>query len=295
MSRAHANPDLAVAPGIVTRISVRAAVCTVVAALAAGGMATPAQAAAGTPVAAVRAIAQPSFHVVRPGQTLLSIARQRQLRWRDLARWNSIRAPYRVYIDEILRLTRPAAKLPSFRTMIHIVTPEMINWNPQKGCPVGPGELRRIWVSYIDFNGNYHDGSIIIHRLYAVPAQKVFQTLYNRRFRIQAMSPMSINMPGFTDYSIVTAGYNCRRVSGSTTWSQHAYGTAIDINPVQNPMVRGASVSPATGAGYVIRSAYRRGMVHGSGAVTAFTANGFFWGGRWNSLQDYMHFSTTNR
>jgi hypothetical protein len=249
-----------------------------------------------TGVAAARAAAgKPSFHVVRPGQTLVSIARQRGTRWRNLAVWNGIRPPYRVYVDEILRLARPPARLQGFRTMIHIVTPGMVNWDPAKDCPVPPADLRKLWVSYLDFNGNYHDGSIIVHKKHAVRTQKVFQTLYNRRFRIQAMSPMDVNMPGFTDYSVVTAGYSCRTVSGSNTLSQHAYGYAIDINPVQNPMIRGRSISPAAGAGYVRRSAYRRGMVHARGAVTAFTGNGFFWGGRWNSLKDYMHFSTTNR
>jgi len=101
---------------------------------------------------------------------------------------------------------------------------------------------------------------------------------------------MSVNMPGETDMGIVTAGYNCRRIAGTATWSEHAYGTAVDINPLQNPMIRGRRAAP-----YLNRSRYLIGMLHPDGAARAFTQNGFGWGGRWSSLKDYMHFSTTNR
>jgi hypothetical protein len=93
----------------------------------------------------------------------------------------------------------------------------------------------------------------------------------------------------------VTAGYNCRPVAGTDVWSQHAYGLAIDLNPVQNPMLRGTSVTPAGSGAYLDRSRYLIGMVHAEGAAQAFIRNGYFWGGQWHSLKDYMHFSPTNR
>jgi hypothetical protein len=95
--------------------------------------------------------------------------------------------------------------------------------------------------------------------------------------------------------SIVTAGYQCRRVAGTKTWSEHSYGRAIDLNPLQNPMVRGSYLDPPGSALWLRRSRYLIGMVHAEGAVRAFTAQGFAWGGRWRSLKDYMHFSPTNR
>ena len=45
----------------------------------------------------------------------------------------------------------------------------------------------------------------------------------------------------------MTSAFNCRTVSGTTTWSTHAYGTAVDINPVENPYVRGDAVQPSAG------------------------------------------------
>ena len=90
-----------------------------------------------------------------------------------------------------------------------------------------------------------------------------------------------------------TSGFNCRFVGGTSRWSMHAYGEAIDVNPVENPYVRGGTVSPARGRAYVDRSSYRPGMaVTGGVLVRAFAAAGWAWG---ESFGDYQHFSTTGR
>ncbi|MFI5891991.1 M15 family metallopeptidase [Actinoplanes sp. NPDC051513] len=241
------------------------------------------------------ALARAVWHVVAPGETMASIARDFGLRASDIGRWNQIVPPYPVHVDETLRLTPPLSPLPAWQSRIELVTPEMVGWNPASKCPVPPAMLRKVWVSYIDLQGAYHDGSIIVHRDVALRVQQIFFTLFRWRFRIMAMAPMSVNMPGGTNMGIVTAGYHCRPVGGTDVWSEHAFGTAVDINPLQNPMIRNGSVSPAGGAYYLNRRRYLIGMVHAEGAARAFTANGYFWGGQWRSLKDYMHFSVTNR
>ena len=234
------------------------------------------------------------WHVVAPGETMQGIATTFGLSAADIGRWNQIVAPYPVHVDETLRLTAPLTPLPPWQTRIELVTPGMVNWNPADKCPVPPSALRKVWVSYIDLQGRYHDGSIIVHRDVALGVQRTFFTLFRWRYRIMAMAPMSVNMPGETNMGLVTAGYNCRPVSGTSVWSEHAYGTAIDINPLQNPMIRGGWIAPASRT-YLDRSRYLIGMIHPEGAGRAFTANGYFWGGQWNNLKDYMHFSVTNR
>ncbi|MCU7726148.1 M15 family metallopeptidase [Actinoplanes sp. KI2] len=248
----------------------------------------PAPLLAGRPAAAATV-----WHVVAPGETMASIARDFGLNTAALGRWNQIVAPYPVHIDATLRLNPPAAPLPAWRTRIEPVTPGMVNWKPIVGCPVPPSELRRVWVSYIDLRGAYHDGSIIVRRDVAARVQTIFLTLFRWRYRIMAMAPMSVNMPGETDMGIVTAGYNCRPIAGTRVWSEHAYGTAIDINPLQNPMTRVGSRDG--GSPYLDRSRHLIGMIHPDGAARAFTENGYFWGGQWHTLKDYMHFSVTNR
>ncbi|MEU4242851.1 M15 family metallopeptidase [Actinoplanes sp. NPDC026619] len=235
------------------------------------------------------------WHVVAPGETLYSIARAARLRVADIGRWNQIVPPYPVHVDETLRLTPPRVQLQDWRTRVELVSPATVNWRAADRCPVPPAALRKVWVSYIDLQGNYHDGSLVVHRDVVTRVQKIFFTLFRWRYRIMAMAPMSVNMPGETNMGIVTAGYNCRPVGGTSVWSEHAYGTAIDINPLQNPMIRGGSVSPAGGSSYLNRRSYKIGMIHPEGAARAFTANGYFWGGGWRSLKDYMHFSVTNR
>jgi hypothetical protein len=93
-----------------------------------------------------------------------------------------------------------------------------------------------------------------------------------------------------------TSAFNCRYVAGTTRWSEHAYGRAIDINPIQNPYVSGSYVSPAAGRAYADRSRRAPGMIHaGDVVVRAFASIGWKWGGYWRSSKDYQHFSSTGR
>jgi hypothetical protein len=244
-------------------------------------------------VAGAPSAAAPPYHVVRPGETIRSIARAYRIRRRDLRAWNSIRSPNQPRPDGVLHLGRPATgRLTGWRSWAERVTPGAVNWDPRKRCPVPPFALRKVWVTYIDFYGVPHRGSIIVHWRIVLRTRRAFRALYRMRFRIQGMSPMTRNAPYISDMSRVTAGYNCRRVGGTHTWSQHAYGMAIDVNPLQNPVVRGGRIlSPVGGAEFRRRGPYRRGMMHAGGAVRAFTRQGFHWGGWWIDLQDHMHFS----
>ena len=236
-----------------------------------------------------------TWHVVGHGETMAGIARTYRLRVADLGRWNQIVAPYPVHVDETLRLTRPATPLPAWRTRSELVTPLSVGWDPRKRCPLAPVNLRRVWVSYLDFRGAYHEGSIVVHKYLVAATQRSFLTLFRWRYRIMAMEPFAVNTPGHAVRSAATTGYECRRAAGSTTWSEHAYGRAIDLNPLQNPMILGKEIIPPGGVLWLRRDRYKIGMVHAEGAVRALTANGFSWGGRWKYTKDYQHFSPSNR
>ncbi len=90
-----------------------------------------------------------------------------------------------------------------------------------------------------------------------------------------------------------TSAFNCRYVDGTTRWSNHAYGRAIDVNPIENPYVTSSgTTSHRASAPYLRRSPVRRGMaVEGGPLVAAFAAAGWGWGGRWSGAKDYQHFS----
>jgi D-alanyl-D-alanine carboxypeptidase len=82
-------------------------------------------------------------------------------------------------------------------------------------------------------------------------------------------------------------------VAGTDRWSEHAYGHAIDLNPVENPYADSDGyVSPPAGAPYLDRSRRVPGLIHRGGpVVTAFADAGWEWGGNWPWPKDYQHFS----
>ena len=170
------------------------------------------------------------------------------------------------------------------------------SWHP--GCPVAIHDLRLLRLDYWGFDRTVHRGRLIVHRRQARDVRRVFAKLFYLQFPIRRMR--LIDAYGGSDHRSMeannTSAFNCRFVAGTTTWSMHAYGKAIDINPVRNPYVSGSHVSPAVGARYADRSLDAKGMIHdGDAVVRAFAAEGWGWGGNWASPKDYQHFSANGR
>jgi hypothetical protein len=89
-----------------------------------------------------------------------------------------------------------------------------------------------------------------------------------------------------------TGAFVCRASTGSTYFSQHAYGLAIDVNSFQNPYAKGRVLLPELASSYLARGRVRAGMVTADGPVVrAFARVGWEWGGSWRHSKDYMHFS----
>ncbi len=167
------------------------------------------------------------------------------------------------------------------------------------GCPVGTGDLRLLTLTYRGFDGAVHLGELVVHEDHALGVVGVFKMLFEAGFPIQRMKLVD-EYQGDDDASMEannTSAFNCRLVTGSDdTWSQHSYGWAIDINPVQNPYVNDGTVLPPAGTAYLDRTDVRKGMViDGDEVVAAFASIGWEWGGDWVSLKDYQHFSATGR
>jgi hypothetical protein len=170
-----------------------------------------------------------------------------------------------------------------------------LSWRP--GCPVPIEDLRLLTLTHWGFDRRVHTGEMVIHEDEARPVVRVFRTLFRARFPIKRMELID-EYGGDDDRSMAannTSAFNCRAVTGGSGWSQHAYGWAIDINPIQNPYItNNGTVLPPQGAAYVDRSRKVRGMVHdGDVVVRAFAAIGWEWGGHYQSVKDYQHFSAT--
>jgi hypothetical protein len=171
------------------------------------------------------------------------------------------------------------------------------------GCPVPLSRLRLLTVSYWDFDGHAQTGQLVVHRNAAAPLARVFRRLYELRFRIRHLSVEEAYGPRRArpvDRD-VTDSFECRRAvpspcSGGTstgTWSEHAYGLAVDLNPIENPYVGCGRSRERASLPYFNRSRVRRGMVTAA-VVEAFRSIGWGWGGSWyGSTKDYMHFSAS--
>jgi len=189
---------------------------------------------------------------------------------------------------------------PRFTASVSPVRWSDVRFSYRTGCPVGPPDLRLVRLSYWGFDGRPHSGSLVVHRRVAADVAMVFRRLYDVRFPIRRMVPVAAYR-GSDDASMAadnTSAFNCRRAVGSTTgrWSQHAYGLALDVNPVENPYLLGSRILPPAGWRYADRALDRPGMAVGGGVlVEAFAAIGWRWGGGWTGSPDYQHFSSTGR
>jgi len=172
-----------------------------------------------------------------------------------------------------------------------------VSWH--RGCPVSLDDLRLVRARYVGFDGRSHAGRIVVHREVARDVVTVLRRLYAARFPIRRMVP--VDAYGGSDFRSIeadnTSAFNCRYVDGSTRWSEHAYGRAIDLNPIENPYVTSSgTTSHAASRPYLRRASYRPGMaVEGGVVVRAFDTVGWGWGGRWSGARDYQHFSASGR
>jgi hypothetical protein len=193
-----------------------------------------------------------------------------------------------------------AAPVPPFVSSAARVETRELPWSWRPGCPVAPARLRRVRVAYWGFDGRRRLGEVVVHEDAVTAVTGAFRRLYAVRFPLRRVQPVDA-YHGSDDASMAadnTSAFNCRAAvaSGPTRWSEHAYGRAIDVNPLENPYVAGGRILPPAGRAYLDRSRPRAGMaVEGGALVRAFDAVGWRWGGRWHGSRDYQHFSPSGR
>jgi hypothetical protein len=187
---------------------------------------------------------------------------------------------------------------PPFAHTVSPVSAAQLRYSWHLGCPVAAVRLRRLRLTYWGFDGQAHTGALVVNANAVADLTQVFRRLYAARFPIRRLRP--IDAYGGNDERSLqadnTAAFNCRYVvgPGPRRWSVHAYGEAIDVNPVENPYLEGSRVHPRSGSAFLDRTRRRPGMAVPDGLlVRAFAAAGWKWGGRWTGSPDYQHFSAT--
>ncbi|MGN6574155.1 MAG: M15 family metallopeptidase [Nocardioides sp.] len=195
----------------------------------------------------------------------------------------------------------PPPPTDAYRSSVGRITPwvrDRMGTSWSKGCPVGLKDLRYVRVTFYGFDHQPHTGELIVRKGHARPITTVFRKLYAARFPIEQMT-----LPTSAERDLTPTGDGngtgatvCRPTTGQTFWSAHALGLAIDVNPFQNPYVKGDLVLPELAGAYTKRSWHRPGMILPGGVVVrAFASIGWEWGGAWHTLKDYQHFSPLNR
>jgi hypothetical protein len=194
-----------------------------------------------------------------------------------------------------------------FTRVITAVPPDVLarsTWKEE--CPVDAEDLRWVRLAFWGFDGRRHTGELLVNADAVDPMVQVFERLYTARFPLEEMR---ITRAEELDAEPTGDGNNtgaflCRPVHGTTTWAQHAYGLAVDVNPFQNPYIKppdargvpGDMLIPELASVYLDRSRTAPGMIHPSDAVVqAFASVGWKWGGDWQRSKDYMHFSANGR
>lgn len=161
--------------------------------------------------------------------------------------------------------------------------------------------LSYVHVLYCDFEGNSAEGELICNQAIAQDIVEIFHELYSAEYQIEKIRLID-EYSGDDDLSMAdnnTSCFNYRVVSGSSSLSRHAYGLAIDINPLYNPYItynrdHTINVAPAAGEDYADRSlSFPYKIDKDDLCYRLFKEHGFTWGGDWNSCKDYQHFQKT--
>lgn len=191
--------------------------------------------------------------------------------------------------------------LPAFASTIEEIGPSVersMTSHDAEACSVSLTDLRHLTVTHVGFDGRAQRGELVVNEDVAEDVVGVFEALYEDGFPIERMLLID-EYGGDDDRSMAannTSGYNCRPVAGTSRWSDHAYGRAIDINPVQNPYVVGGEARPVAAADFVDvdrsegAEAAPGVIVDGGVARTEFERLGWEWGGFYGE-PDYQHFS----
>lgn len=179
---------------------------------------------------------------------------------------------------------------PLSKEVIHKI--EGVSW--KKEAPVKLEDLSYVRVLYWGFDEKEHVGELIVHKKIAQEITDIFKELYNAKFPIEKIKLID-EYEANDDLSMAdnnTSSFCFRGITGGKgTLSKHSYGIAIDINPIQNPYIKGEKISPKAGRQYIDRGNIRKGMiVKDSICYKTFKEKGWIWGGEWKSLKDYQHF-----
>ena len=163
----------------------------------------------------------------------------------------------------------------------------------RRDATIGFDQVRYLTLPYYDFEGRVQHGEMVCNKAIAHDLLCVFRALFSRRYPIYSIR--LVDDFNASDEASMRANntscFNYRNVAGTDRLSRHAFGMAVDVNPLQNPCVRGGWIQPATATEFVDRSKdFPHKIDETDFCKEVFVSYGFRWGGYWQNPKDYQHF-----
>ena len=160
-------------------------------------------------------------------------------------------------------------------------------------APVTRDDLRLLHLKFFGFDGEVHKGEMVCHKDVADDLLDIFRALFKEKYPIESIRLVD-DFGGDDNASMAadnTSCLNIRKMVGGSKFSKHAYGVAVDVNPLYNPYVKGTHIEPSESAPYVDRTLdFPHKLTADDLCVRLFKAHGWTWGGDWKSLKDWQHF-----
>jgi hypothetical protein len=211
---------------------------------------------------------------------------------------SGLRGPEAFAPGDVVEVVADTAAFFTVAPVDSAVFARMADKSYKEGCPVAVEDLRCLRVLHKDLAGRTLVGEMVANKSIAGDLLEIFRALYDAGYPIERMR--LVDDYDADDEASMAANnsscFNYRRKASMNAVSKHAYGEAVDINPLYNPYYRvtasGARiVEPASGAPYVDRSAdFPYKIERGDLCHRLFLAHGFHWGGSWTRSKDFQHF-----
>ena len=169
-------------------------------------------------------------------------------------------------------------------------------------------DLRYIKVIHYNFNHQMQVGELVVNQAIAEDCRQIFMELFQEEYEIHAMylidryyekdqvrNGEQVDICSINDDN--TSAFHYRKIAGTDVLSNHAYGMAIDINPLENPYVKETDLQQTVASPYQDYNTYKDRTTQRAHMISKddvcyriFKSHGFQWGGEWNGNKDYQHF-----
>lgn len=204
--------------------------------------------------------------------------------------------PYEPMLHDVIIVKgKEVMKKPIFSWQIvdDKIARKIVGSSWKKDAPVQLSDLAYLELTYWGYDEKEHRGEMIVHSSVAEEVLDIFKELYDNKYYIEKIRLMdeydADDNRSMADNN--TSSFCYRSIVGSSYLSKHAYGLAIDINPLVNPYIKGQTILPQEGSQYKDRSLEEKGMIKkGDICYNAFSERGWKWGGDWHDPKDYQHF-----